>query len=78
MFLALKLGAKIHVRYGYVARILFQGMGPSMSLRTACRQMVSDRTIAKKTYGKNSIEEKLLKLFRASVLLVKHTSVVFP
>ena len=63
MFLALKLGAKIHVRYGYVARILFQGMGPSMSLRTACRQMVSDRTIAKKTYGKNSIEEKLLKLF---------------
>lgn len=63
MFLGLKLGAKIHVRYGYVARILFQGMGPSMSLRMACRQMVSDRAIAKKTYGKNSIEEKLLKLF---------------
>lgn len=63
MFLALKLGAKIHVRYGYVARILFKGMGPSMSLRVACRQMVSDRAIAKKTYGKGSIEEKLLKLF---------------
>lgn len=63
MFLALKLGAKIHVRYGYVARILFKGTGPSMSLRAACRQMVSDRTIARKTYGKGSIEEKLLKLF---------------
>ena len=63
MFLALKLGAKIHVRYGYVARILFKGMGPSMSLRVACRQMVSDRSIAKETYGKGSIEEKLLKLF---------------
>ena len=38
-------------------------MGPSMSLRVACRQMVSDRSIAKETYGKGSIEEKLLKLF---------------
>lgn len=63
MFLALKLGAKIYVRYGYVARILFKGTDPSMSLRVACRQMVSDRAIAKKTYGKDSIEEKLLKLF---------------
>ena len=63
MYLALKLGAKIHVRYGYVARILLKDMGPSMSLRVACRQMVSDRMLAKETYGKGSIEEKLLKLF---------------
>ncbi len=63
MYLALKLGAKIHIRYGYVARILFKGMGPSMSLRVACRQMVADRAIAKKTYGKGSIEELLIKLF---------------
>ena len=63
MYLALKLGAKIHIRYGYVARILFNGVGPSMSLRAACRQMVSDREIAKKTYGKGSIEELLIKLF---------------
>ena len=63
MFLALRLGAKVHVRYGYVARILFKGLEPSMSLRVACRQMVSDRAIARETYGKGSIEEKLLKLF---------------
>ena len=63
MFLALRLGAKVHVRYGYVARILFKGVEPSMSLRIACRQMVSDRAIARETYGKGSIEEKLLKLF---------------
>ena len=63
MYLALKLGAKIHIRYGYVARILFNGIGPSMSLRAACRQMVSDREIAKKTYGKGSVEELLIKLF---------------
>lgn len=63
MFLALRLGAKIHIRYGYVARILLNDTTPSMSLRVACKQMVHDRSIAKDTYGKGSIEEKLLKLF---------------
>ena len=64
LYLALQLGAKIHVRRGYMARILMRDDGtPSMSLRAACKQMVRDRSIAKATYGKGSIEELLCKLF---------------
>lgn len=64
LYLALKLGAKIHVRRGYMARIkMTADLSPSMSLRAACKQMVCDRAIAKATYGKGSIEERLCKLF---------------
>lgn len=64
LYLALKLGAKIHVRRGYMARIkMTEDLTPSMSLRVACKQMVRDRAIAKKIYNKGSIEELLLKLF---------------
>jgi len=64
LYLALRLGAKIHVRWGYMARIrMTSALSPSMSLRAACRQMVEDRTIAKQVYGKGSIEEQLCKLF---------------
>jgi hypothetical protein len=63
LYLALKMGAKIKVKYGYIARIKINENEPSMSLRNACKQMVNDRMIAKKIYGPNSIEEILLKLF---------------
>ena len=64
LYLALKLGAKIHVRRGYMARIkMTANLTPSMSLRAACKQMVCDRVIAKTIYGKGSIEELLCKLF---------------
>lgn len=64
LYLALKLGAKIHVRRGYMGRIkMTENLTPSMSLRVACKQMVNDREIAVKTYKKDSIEERLLKLF---------------
>ena len=64
LYLALKLGAKIHVRHGYMTRIKrTKDHRPSMSLRFACKQMVQDRAVAKKTYGKGSIEELLCKLF---------------
>lgn len=64
LYLALRLGAKIKVRRGYMARIkMMADLTPSMSLRAACKQMVRDRAIAKKTYGKGSIEELLCKLF---------------
>lgn len=66
LYLALKLGAKIHVRRGYMARIKMRDDQTSMSLRAACKQMVQDRTICKKIYSKDghkSLEELLLKLF---------------
>lgn len=64
LYLALRLGAKIYVRRGYMARIkMTDTLSPSMSLRAACKQMVEDRAIAKKVYGKGSIEEQLCKLF---------------
>lgn len=64
LYLALKLGAKIFVRRGYLARIKLTEAGtPSMSLRAACKQVVNDRAIAKKLYDKGSVEELLLKLF---------------
>jgi|GEM_PF-654823 len=64
LYLALKLGAKIHVRRGYMSRIkMTENLTPSMSLRVACRQMVRDRARAKMVYGKGSIEELLCKLF---------------
>lgn len=64
LYLALKLGAKIFVHRGYVARIrLTENGSPSMSLRVACKQMVQDRNTAKHIYGKGSLEELLLKLF---------------
>lgn len=63
LYLALKMGANIKVKYGYIARIKIVGNEPSMSLRNACKQMVFDRMIAQKKYGSDSIEEILLKLF---------------
>ncbi len=64
LYLALRLGAKIHVRRGYMARIkMTDQLTPSMSLRVACKQMVKDRTIAKNIYGKGSVEELLCKIF---------------
>ena len=64
LYLALKMGAKVHVRRGYMARIKMLNDGtPSMSLRAACKQMVQDRTTAKSYYGEDSIEELLAKQF---------------
>lgn len=64
LYLALQLGARVYVRRGYVGRIrLTKTLQPSMSLRSACKQMVQDRNIAKEVYGNMSIEEQLIKLF---------------
>ena len=64
LYLALKLGAKVFVRRGFVGRIrLTKTLQPSMCLRAACKQMVQDRKLAKEIYGKGSIEELLIKLF---------------
>lgn len=73
LFLALKLGATVHIRYGYMGRLRYRntkaptGFGivlePSMSLRAAMKQLAVDRDTAKLLYGKGSMEEQLLKLF---------------
>lgn len=64
LYLALKLGAKIFVRRGYIGKIrLTENYTPSMSLRASCKQMVQDRAIAKDLFGKGSLQEFLLKLF---------------
>ena len=64
LYLALKLGAKIFVHQCYrpIARIESDGK-PSMVLRDAVKQLVSDRSIAQEAFGKHSVQADLLKLF---------------
>lgn len=68
LFLSLKLGAKVEVQIGYRMRLLETADGdPSMSLRSALKQMVSDRATAKKIFGKGSLEEQTIKVATNSV-----------
>lgn len=68
IFLALKMGAKVHCLDGYRGRIRRRKDGtPSRSLREAVFQLVQDRNTAKKIYGKGSIEELILKIMVNSV-----------
>ena len=68
IYLALKMGAKVHCLDGYRGRIRCREDGtPSRSLREAVFQLVQDRNTAKKLYGKGSIEELILKIMVNSV-----------
>lgn len=62
LYLAVRLGAKVYVRDGYVLNPLLRKDGTiSRSLRAAVLQLVLDRARAKKEYGKGSLEELILK-----------------
>lgn len=63
LYLAVKLGAKVFVETGYLIRTYINSEhSESYSLRTAVRQLVHDRALAKKDYGKGSLAELILKL----------------
>lgn len=61
LYLALKLGAKIFVKHGYLINTSFEE-GKRYTLRTCVKDFVDDRTKAKKLYGKGCLEELVLKL----------------
>jgi hypothetical protein len=64
LYLALQLGAHIVVNRGFKARSRTKADGNvQYSLRSAVKQLVGDRRIAKKLCGKGSLEELVLKLF---------------
>ena len=65
LYLALRLGAKIHCKKGMVLnyREVFRKgkTESSKSARDAVHQLVEDRDLAKEEYGKDSLEEQVLK-----------------
>lgn len=61
LFLALKLGAEIEVERGWVLNYRLKDGKPSHSLAHAVKMLVEDRRKAKKTHGKKSLEELILK-----------------
>ena len=63
LWLALQLGATVHVKRLYVGTIKLDANGePSRSLYHVVKQLIEDRTIAKQAYGKGSVMELLIKL----------------
>lgn len=61
LYLALKLGAKVFVKRGYLVNTDFDGK-KRYTLRSCVKGLVDDRTKAKKMLGKGSLEELILKL----------------
>lgn len=63
LYLAVSLGAKVFVETGYQIRNRKNYDGSeSYSLCAAVKQLVSDRALAKKEFGKGSLAEQILKL----------------
>ena len=60
--LALALGARVRVQIGYRLRVLKVDGEPSRSMRAAVRQMVEDRGLAKRIWGKGSLVEQMIKV----------------
>lgn len=61
LYLALKLGAAVFCQIGYRARVLDVDGEPSRFLRYAVKQLIEDRSRARKVFGKGSLEEQILK-----------------
>lgn len=66
VYLALQMGARVFCQTGIVLNLLTREVDGevvySRSLRPALRQMVLDRAVAKKIYGKRSIQELTIKV----------------
>lgn len=62
LYLALQLGARVDVQIGYRLRVLEHEGGPSRAMRSAVRQMVLDRAVAKAIWGEGAVVELLIKL----------------
>lgn len=68
IYLALKLGAKVINKRGFILNILHDENGyPSRSMSKAVQRLVKDRTIAKKLFGKHSFEQDILKIVVNSI-----------
>lgn len=64
IYLALQLGATVHVRSGFMAKVRYrEPMQKSFSLRAVMKQLVNDRTVTKKLFGKGSLEDNTIKNF---------------
>lgn len=62
LWLALQLGATVFCRLGFSGRIARRPDGSlSRSLRHGVRQLIEDRSTAKRLFGKGSLEEQTLK-----------------
>ena len=63
LWLALQLGAEVHVKRIYVGTIKLDDMNnPSRSLFHVVKQLIEDRSIAKASFGKGHLMELLIKL----------------
>ena len=68
LWLALRLGARVFCEIGYRARMATSPEGgPSRVLRHGVKQLINDRSIAKRIFGKGSLEETTLKTAVASI-----------
>lgn len=68
LYLALKLGAEIHVNRLFIGNIKTTSDGkPSHCLSAVVKQFVLDRDLAKKLYGKGSVPDLLVKLALVSL-----------
>ena len=61
IYLALCLGASVYVHNGYFLNPLKHGDDVSYSLRSAVKQLVTDRAKAVEMFGKGSLEEQIIK-----------------
>lgn len=61
LYLALRLGAKVFVKHGYLLNTDFDGE-KRYTLRSVTKVFVDDRTKAKELFGKDCLEEHILKL----------------
>lgn len=62
LWLALRLGATVYCSMGYKARVLAGPTGGSSRvLRHGVAQLITDRNLAKRVFGKKSLEETTLK-----------------
>lgn len=67
LYLALKLGAKVHVVRGFKLNTLKRENGEtSFSMRYAMKQLVIDRKKAQLVYGKDSLQQAIIKVLCTS------------
>lgn len=62
VYLALKLGAKVHCERGFILNVLPNKDGNTCSLGYAIKSIINDRELAQTLFGKKSFSDQLLKL----------------
>ena len=62
VYLALKLGAKVHCERGFILNVLPNKDGNTCSLGYAIKSIINDRELSQTLFGKKSFPDQLLKL----------------